>query len=24
MGELHLTGFSFNDKGLVLTIQTPN
>jgi hypothetical protein len=22
MGELHLTGFSFNDKGLVLTIQT--
>jgi hypothetical protein len=22
MGELHLTGFSFNDRGLVLTIQT--
>lgn len=24
VGELHLTGFSFNDKGLVLNIQTPN
>lgn len=23
MGELHLTGFSFNEKGLVLKIQTP-
>ena len=24
VGELHLTGFSFNDSGLVLNIQTPN
>ncbi|OGR44548.1 MAG: hypothetical protein A2X35_00350 [Elusimicrobia bacterium GWA2_61_42] len=23
VGELHLTGFSFNEKGLVLNIQTP-
>ncbi|MDD2805870.1 MAG: hypothetical protein PHV33_09965 [Elusimicrobiales bacterium] len=24
MGELHLTGFAFNDRGLTLTVQTPN
>lgn len=24
LGELHLTGFAFNDSGLVLNIQTPN
>lgn len=23
VGELHLTGFSFNDKGFVITVQTP-
>jgi len=24
VGDLHLTGFSFNDKGFVITVQTPN
>lgn len=24
VGDLHLTGFGFNDKGFVITVQTPN